>query len=144
MLFNLSQTIGLEADHNASAIPVLSASIRKVSTIEIPIIKGASDESTNPQGNFLPEYHYRAEHLTPWKIAPNVIETVRYKYSDSKWIEAKLRRLPANKRQWAINEYSRRYKKAFDEEPDEIKKENRARFITNNWLLETTKSISEG
>jgi uncharacterized protein (DUF2252 family) len=139
MLFNLAKAIGLEAGYPVSTVRTLP----QPSAVENAVKTDKTDESTDPQHNLLPEYHYRATHLTPWKVATNVIESIRYNYSDTKWIEAKLRRLPVSKRQSIVHEYSRRYKKAFDAEPNQIKKENRARFITNNWLLQTTKLTKE-
>lgn len=155
MLFNLAQTIGLEAGKTALAYSNKSDSSDNISEASSPMETKASDNSINPHrvslisqnlGNnsandeTLPEHHYRADDLTFRNTSNSAIEFIKLKYSDSKWIEAKLRRLPSQRRQTVIEEYSKRYKLAFESEPSQIKKENRARFVANTWLLNVTKT----
>lgn len=153
MLFDLANTIGLVADNTALAYSNKSDSSDNVSEASSPMKTKASDNSINPHrvslisqnlGNnsandeTLPEHHYRADDLTFRNMPNSAIEFIKLKYSDSKWIEAKLRRLPSQRRQTVIEEYSNRYKLAFESESDPIKKANRARFIANTWLLKVT------
>ena len=154
MLFDLANKIGLVADNTALAYSNKSDSSDNVSEVSNPIEIVRSDNSTNPQRissisrplvsnsaieEALPEHHYRADDLNFWKQPSSAVEFIKLKYSDSKWITAKLRRLPSQRRQSVIEEYSKRYKHAVDTEPDQIKKENRARFVANTWLLQVTK-----
>lgn len=61
-------------------------------------------------------------------------------YGDREWIAAKLRRVKGEANQQALAaEYSQRFKAAFDAEPVEHRKNGKARFIANNWLLKATK-----
>lgn len=155
MLFDLANTIGLVADNTALAYSNKSDSSDNVSEAPSPIETKASDNSINPHrvslisqnlGNnsandeTLPEHHYKADDLSFRNTPNSAIEFIKLKYSDSKWIESKLRRLPSQRRQTVIEEYSSRYKLAFESEPDPIKKANRARFIVNAWLLKVTRS----
>ena len=155
MLFDLANTIGLVADNTALAYSKKSDSSDNVSEVSSPIKTSASDNSINPHrvslisqnlGNnsandeTLPEHHYRADDLSFRNTPNSVIEFIKLKYSDSKWIEAKLRRLPSQIRPPVIEEYSKRYNLAFESESSQIKKENRARFIANTWLLKITKA----
>lgn len=154
MLFDLANAIGLVADNTALAYSKKSDFSDSVSEVSSPIEMKASDNSINPHraslinqnlGNnsandeALPENHYKADDLTFRNTPNSAIEFIKLKYSDSKWIEAKLRRLPSQRRQSVIEEYSSRYKLAFELEPDPIKKANRARFNANTWLLKITK-----
>ena len=154
MLFDLANTIGLVADNTALAYSNKSDFSDNVSEASSSIEIKASDNSINPHrvslisqnlGNnsandeTLPENHYRADDLTFRNTPNSAIEFIKLKYSDSKWIEAKLRRLPTQGRQTVIEEYSSRYKQAFESELDPIKKANRARFNANTWLLKITK-----
>lgn len=153
MLFDLANTIGLVADNIALAYSNKSDTSDSSSEASSSIETKASDNSINPHkvslisqnlGNnsandeTLPENHYRADDLSFLSTHNSAIEFIKLKYSDSKWIEAKLRRLPSQTRPSVIEEYSNRYKLAFESEPDPIKKANRARFNANTWLLKVT------
>jgi hypothetical protein len=155
MLFDLANTIGLVADNTALAYSKKSDCSDNVSEVSSPIKTSASDNSMNSHSvslisqnlgsnsandEILPEHHYRADDLSFRNTPNSAIEFIKLKYSDSKWIKAKLRRLPAQRRQSVIEEYSNRYKLAFESEPEQIKKINRARFIANTWLLKVTKA----
>jgi hypothetical protein len=154
MLFDLANTIGLVGDNTALAYSNKSDSSDIVSEVSSPIKTRRSDNSINPHrvslisqnlGNnsandeTLPEHHYRADDLSFRNTPNSAIEFIKLKYSDSKWIEAKLRRLPSQRRKSVSEEYSKRYKLSFEVEPDQIKKINRARFVANTWLLKVTK-----
>lgn len=155
MLFDLANTIGLVADNTALAYSNKPDSSDNISEASNTIGTKASDNSINPHrvslisqnlgsnsanDETLPEHHYRADDLTFRNTSNSAIEFIKLKYSDSKWIEAKLRRLPSQTRLSVIEEYSKRYKLAFESEQDPIKKANRARFIANTWLLKVTKT----
>lgn len=139
-LFNLAQSIGLDDSPFIATIRHDSAPIRHENAVN-------SDDSVNrwnrhdlnANNDGLPDYHYRGEDLTSWMESTDSAKRKALKYGDSSWIEAKLRRVPLNQRQSICNGYSERYKVAFDFEPDEVKKVNRARVIANSWLLKTTK-----
>lgn len=154
-LFNLALAIGLEAKHCANDNLVQSGSNRVQSglarvaqSIESKGFSGKSGESGYFRPEFidntasaanddgLPEYHYRGENLTFWMASNEKLQQL--KHGDSAWIEAKLRRVPANQRRSLADEYSARYKAAYDAEPDSNKKTNRAAFTANTWLLKVT------
>lgn len=147
-LFNLALAIGLETKHCANDNRVLSGSNRVSQSAENKRFSGKSGESgyfrpefidnTAPAANDdgLPEHHYRGENLTFWMASNEKLQQI--KHGDSAWIEAKLRRVPANQRRSLADEYSARYKAAYDAEPDSNKKANRAAFAANTWLLKVT------
>lgn len=63
-----------------------------------------------------------------------------WRFGDRKWIAGKLRRVrSAAERIKLASEYAQRYKAAHDAEPVEHKKDGKARFSANNWLLKATK-----
>ena len=149
-LFSLAASIGLEAEQPASVIRDDSAKIRQtvqdiaglsaVREIRAQFKPEFIDNTTlaaNDDG--LPKHHYKGENLTFWVMPTVSADAMRVKHGDSAWIEAKLRRVPANQRQSLADEYSVRYKAAYDAEPDSNKKANKAAFTANSWLLKVTK-----
>ena len=61
-------------------------------------------------------------------------------FGDRDWIEAKLRRVRDKAERLNLAaEYSRKFKAAFDAEPIEHRKDGKARFTANNWLLKVTR-----
>lgn len=147
-LFNLALAIGLEVEQSATDNRVHSGANRVAQNIENKGFSGDSGNSGYFRSEFisstrsaanddgLPEHHYRGENLTFWMASNEKLQQV--KYGDSAWIEAKLRRVPANQRLTVANEYSARYKAAYDAEPESNKKANRAAFAANTWLLKVT------
>ncbi|WNC69947.1 hypothetical protein RI845_07370 [Thalassotalea nanhaiensis] len=79
--------------------------------------------SVDDQG--LPLHHCRGE--------PNGIC-----YGDSEWVRYRLQRVAKHKRPMLAHEYSKLYLANFDEESNEIRKENKARKAANSWLREAT------
>lgn len=149
-LFSLAASIGLEAEQSATFIREDSVKIRQA----IPDIAGLSVireireqfkpeiiDNTAPAANDdgLPKHHYKGENLTFWMMPTISADTMRLKHGDSAWIAAKLRRVPASQRQSLSDEYSARYKAAYEGEPDDNKKANKAAFAANSWLLKATK-----
>lgn len=53
---------------------------------------------------------------------------------DKKWIDEQLRKLPGHLRANAADAYSKVYLAAINDEPEEHKKENAARFAANSRL----------
>ena len=53
---------------------------------------------------------------------------------DAKWIAEQLRKLPGHLRGKAVDAYSKVYLAAINDEPEEHKKENEARFAANSRL----------
>jgi len=149
-LFNLAKQLGLEAEKSAPVNPTALDSTsehdcqlnkalpinRHFRQVEIEEIQHSEVNAANDSS--LPNNYFRAENLTFCKTPPNVVERLRYKYSDAAWILAKLRRVPGNQRQALINEYSTIYEYARNAEENAVKKDNRARFIANSWLLKAT------
>jgi len=150
MLFNLAAAIGLEAEQSAKVIREDSAMIWEadpentglsvIREIRQPLKLEILD-NTKPAANDdgLPKHHYKGKNLTFWMMPTVSADAMRLKHGDSAWIEAKLRRVPANQRQSLADEYSARYKAAYDTEPDSNKKANKAAFAANSWLLKVTK-----
>lgn len=153
MLFDLADAIGLVADNNALDHSNTSDFSDSGSDNPRPLISTVSDNSTNPirissnnkntnenatNKELLPQHYYKADNLTFWNKPKSAVAQLRLKYGDSQWIKAKLNRLPTNKRQLVIEEYSKRYNLVFESEPSDIKKEGRARFVANTWLLKKT------
>lgn len=61
-------------------------------------------------------------------------------YGDREWILAKLRRVNNHQhRQELTKQYGIIFKTAYDAEPVKYRKDGKARFIANKWLLERTK-----
>ena len=142
MLFNLAAAIQLDFEPANTAAREDSATIRQQLAVKadfsvIRDIRPLLDKASNDDG--LPVHHYRGENLTFWKMPTAATEAMRLKHGDSEWIEAKLRRVPPDKRQSLADEYSARYKATYDAEPDECKKANKAAFSANSWLLKVTK-----
>lgn len=143
MLFDLAKAIGLEAAPAALTLDISDTPERQIAAATPPK-SDASDNPTipicaSPKSDCLPKYFYRAEEFEPYKAPKTSTREVRKKYSDEEWIQAKLRRVKRSRRDELVEEYAKRYKAAYDSEPDEIKKTNRARFSANRWLLEITK-----
>lgn len=63
-----------------------------------------------------------------------------FRFGDRDWIAGKLRRIrdPVERAKLAA-EYSERYKAAHEAEPIGHRKDGKARFIANSWLLKATK-----
>lgn len=63
-----------------------------------------------------------------------------FRFGDRDWIAGKLRRIrdPVEREKLAA-EYSERYKSAHEAEPIGHRKDGKARFIANSWLLKATK-----
>lgn len=59
---------------------------------------------------------------------------MRHSKEDAKWIKEQLERLPFRYRRQAQEGYSAAYERAYDEEPADHRKENRARFAANTRL----------
>ncbi|MDP5137926.1 hypothetical protein ORJ04_18400 [Rheinheimera baltica] len=151
MLFNLAALIGLEAEHSAPAFPIVSPSdpatpnqqnnglptIRQNRQQITPEIISITEHAANDTG--VPAHHYKGENLAFWMMPTQGADALRIKNGDSAWLEAKLRRVPISIRQSLAEEYSARYKAAYDAEPTENKKANKAAFIANSWLLIVTK-----
>lgn len=151
MLFNLAAIVGLDTEVTLSVVPTNNdtdpkdktqtvsglPTIRQIRQALEPQILDNSRIATNDES--LPLQHYKAEHLTCWMMPESAVQQLQVKHGDSEWIEAKLRRVPAKQRFALADEYSARYKAAYDAEPDEIKKANRAAFTANTWLLRATK-----
>ncbi len=150
MLFNLAAAIGLEPEQTVSQFREDSVSIRQEIAVNAGLsvvreirqqITPESIDTTKAAANddALPQYHYKGENLSFWMMPTAAVDSMRLKYGDSAWIEAKLRRVPASKRQSLADEYSIQYKAVYDAEPDENKKANKAAFAANSWLLKVTK-----
>lgn len=61
-------------------------------------------------------------------------------YGDREWILAKLRRVNNHQhRQELAKQYGIIFKTAYDAEPVEYRKDGKARFIANKWLLKVTR-----
>lgn len=58
----------------------------------------------------------------------------RHSSADAKWIREQLDLLPYRLRPIAVEGYSKAYQAAYDNEPADHKKENRARFVANSRL----------
>jgi len=143
MLFDLAKAIGLEAAPAALTLDI-SDTPEKQAAIAMPPRANASDNPIlptpeAPEGDCLPKYFYKAEEFESYKASATSVREMRKKYSDEAWIQAKLRRVKRSQRDELVEEYAKRYKAAYDLEPDKIKKTNRARFSANRWLLEVTK-----
>lgn len=150
MLFNLAAAIQLEPEPLASNIREDSVEVRQTiaANTDLSVIREirqhlkpdfAEVATTAANDDGLPKHHYKGENLTFWMMPTASANAMRFKHGDSEWIESKLRRVPANKRQSLSDEYSLRYKAVYDSEPDENKKANKAAFAANSWLLKVTK-----
>lgn len=150
MLFNLAAAIQLEPEALTSNIREDSVTIRQtmaanagfsgIREIREPLKQeflSSAKVAANDAG--LPAYHYNGENLTFWMMPTVSADAMRLKHGDSEWIESKLRRVPADKRQILSDEYSRLFKAVYDAETDENKKANKAAFAANSWLLKVTK-----
>ncbi len=63
-----------------------------------------------------------------------------WRFGDREWIAGKLRRVRCKAERIKLAaEYAQRYKTIHDAEPIEHKKDGKARFTVNSWLLKTTK-----
>lgn len=65
----------------------------------------------------------------------------RHSQQDAAWIREQLERLPARLRVIASDGYSKAYQAAYDNEPADHKKENRARFVANSRLRQYAEKI---
>jgi len=63
-----------------------------------------------------------------------------WRFGDREWIKGKLRRVRNQAERIKLAaEYAERFKAAHDAEPVEHKKDGKARFTANSWLLKATK-----
>ena len=61
-------------------------------------------------------------------------------YGDREWILSKLRRIKTHQqKQWTAHQYAEVFKEAYDSERVTYRKEGKARFVANKWLLLVTK-----
>ena len=65
----------------------------------------------------------------------------RHSPADAKWIREQLDLLPYRLRPIAVEGYSKAYQAAYDNEPADHKKENRARFAANSRLIQYVDKI---
>ena len=65
----------------------------------------------------------------------------RHSPADAKWIREQLDLLPYRLRPIAAEGYSKAYQAAYDNEPADHKKENRARFAANSRLRQYAEKI---
>jgi hypothetical protein len=65
----------------------------------------------------------------------------RHSQQDAAWIREQLERLPARLRVVAIEGYSDAYRTAYEDEPADHKKENRARLAANSRLRQYVDKI---
>jgi adenylate kinase family enzyme len=90
--------------------------------------KGGPNKTFNPSINpslALPKHFYKASHLRDGKA-----------YSDEAWIITQLNILNEACRFSVCEAYSRIYKETFNQEPIDYKKDNKARFAANSFLLD--------
>lgn len=66
---------------------------------------------------------------------------MRHSKDDAKWISEQLERLPFRYQRQAQEGYSAEYERAYNEEPADHRKENRARFAANTRLREFVKKV---
>lgn len=63
-----------------------------------------------------------------------------WRFGDREWIAGKLRRIQSKAERFRLAaEYAERFKTVYDAEPLEHRKDGKARFAANNWLLKVTK-----
>ncbi|RUO28770.1 hypothetical protein CWE12_10675 [Aliidiomarina sedimenti] len=63
-----------------------------------------------------------------------------WRFGDREWIAGKLRRIQSKAERLRLAaEYAERFKAVYDTEPLEQRKEGKARFSANSWLLKATK-----
>lgn len=63
-----------------------------------------------------------------------------WRFGDRDWIAGKLRRIQRESDRLRLAaEYAERFKAAYDAEPLEQRKDGKARFLANSWLLKVTK-----
>lgn len=85
----------------------------------------------------MPEHYYNGQNLTFWMSSNE--QAQQEQYGDGSWIISMLLKLPSSKRAQVSKEYSTRYKAAFDAEPDDNKRTNKAALAANSWLREVAK-----
>lgn len=79
------------------------------------------------ENEYLPKYFYDGGGL-------------HVSYGDREWILSKLRRIKTHQqRQRTAHQYAEIFKKAYDSELTTYRKDGKARFIANKWLLNLTK-----
>lgn len=63
-----------------------------------------------------------------------------WRFGDCEWIAGKLRRIESKAERFRLAaEYAERFKATYDAESLEQRKDGKARFSTNSWLLKATK-----
>lgn len=63
-----------------------------------------------------------------------------WRFGDREWIAGKLRRIQSKAEKFRLAaEYAERFKMAYDAEPLGHRKDGKARFSANSWLLKATK-----
>lgn len=63
-----------------------------------------------------------------------------WRFGDREWIAGKLRRIQSKAERFRLAaEYAERFKAVYDAEPLENRKDGKARFSANSWLLKATK-----
>jgi len=95
--------------------------------VRLPVYEENNSLTKLHESECLPRYFYDGDGL-------------HASYGDRDWILAKLRRIKSHQQKIEVaTQYSEIFKKALDNESAVHRKDGRARFIANSWLLNHTK-----